>query len=223
LTCACPPPSVLDVRVPAGSRSPLEDFDRISASIAAQGWIEVPDFIGEDLVQALGTESLRLAEQGAFYDAAIGHDAQERVDGQVRADQISWLDTAGSSEAQRQCLARFEDLRLRLNRDLQLGLFEFECHFARYARGAFYRRHLDQFSRDSRRCLSVVLYLNAAWETHHGGALRLYLDRTPDAASVDITPVGGKLVLFLSERFPHEVLPATRERLSLTGWFKTRS
>jgi SM-20-related protein len=27
---------------------------------------------------------------------------------------------------------------------------------------------------------------------------------------------------FLSERIEHEVLPATRERLSITGWFRRR-
>jgi SM-20-related protein len=30
-------------------------------------------------------------------------------------------------------------------------------------------------------------------------------------------------VCFLSERFEHEVLPATRERLSIAGWFRRRS
>ena len=35
-------------------------------------------------------------------------------------------------------------------------------------------------------------------------------------------PEGGTLVCFLSDRFHHEVLPARRERLSITGWF-TRS
>jgi len=29
-------------------------------------------------------------------------------------------------------------------------------------------------------------------------------------------------VCFLSERFEHEVLPAKRERVALTGWFRRR-
>jgi SM-20-related protein len=37
-----------------------------------------------------------------------------------------------------------------------------------------------------------------------------------------VAPVGGTLVAFLSERFHHEVLPARRERYSLTGWFTRR-
>ena len=39
-------------------------------------------------------------------------------------------------------------------------------------------------------------------------------------ASGDITV--GTLVAFLSSQFEHEVLPATRERCSLTGWFRRR-
>ncbi|MCO6705038.1 2OG-Fe(II) oxygenase, partial [Streptomyces sp. CHB9.2] len=38
----------------------------------------------------------------------------------------------------------------------------------------------------------------------------------------DVLPLGGSLVCFLSGQLPHEVLPATRERLSLTGWFRRR-
>lgn len=38
----------------------------------------------------------------------------------------------------------------------------------------------------------------------------------------DLLPLAGRLVCFLSGDFPHEVLPARRERLSITGWFKKR-
>jgi SM-20-related protein len=37
-----------------------------------------------------------------------------------------------------------------------------------------------------------------------------------------VSPCAPTLVAFLSERFEHEVLPARRERLSLTGWFGRR-
>ena len=201
----------------------MEAFDYIGGRIASEGWVAVPGFIDDELMRTLGDDAARLAAKGEFHDAAIGSGAQQRIAGDVRADQILWLESSGTGDAQRECLARFEALRLRLNRDLQLGLFEFECHFARYAPGAFYRKHLDQFSRDSRRRLSAILYLNAGWGSEDGGELRLYLERKPESASVDIKPAGGTLVLFLSERFPHEVLPATRERLSLTGWFKSRA
>ena len=197
-------------------------LELISDRIERDGWVAIPSFIAPGMVDALGEECVRLAAQGSFHDAAIGSGADRKMAEDVRADQILWLEQSGSSEAQKECPDRFEELRLKLNRELQLGLFEFECHFARYTPGAFYRKHLDQFSRDSRRRLSSILYLNSNWQSEDGGELRLYLERKPVSGHVDIQPDGGTLVLFLSDRFPHEVLPAKRERLSLTGWFKTR-
>ena len=38
----------------------------------------------------------------------------------------------------------------------------------------------------------------------------------------DIEPVAGRLVLFLTERREHAVMPTRRPRLSLTGWFRSR-
>lgn len=197
-------------------------LELISDRIGRDGWVAIPSFIVPGMVAALGEECSRLAAQGSFHDAAIGSGADRQIAGDVRADQILWLEQSGSSEAQKECLDRFEEMRLKLNRELQLGLFEFECHFARYTPGAFYRKHLDQFSRDSRRRLSSILYLNSNWQSDDGGELRLYLERKPVSGHVDIRPDGGTLVLFLSDRFPHEVLPAKRERFSMTGWFKTR-
>ena len=37
-----------------------------------------------------------------------------------------------------------------------------------------------------------------------------------------VSPVGGTLVIFKSAVFAHQVLSASRERLSLTGWFLRR-
>ena len=149
---------------------------------------------------------------------AWGAGAGHRLHGDVRGDHIAWLEPPGATAAQRICLEQFETLRLALNRELQLGLLDFECHFAMYPPGAFYRRHLDRFATDDRRALSCVLYLNEAWQAEDGGALRLYL---PDRHR-DVLPRAGTLVAFLSERVEHEVLPAQRERLSLTGWFRRR-
>jgi SM-20-related protein len=115
-------------------------------------------------------------------------------------------------------LQQFEQLRRTLNQELLLGLFEFECHLSMYQPGARYARHLDQFRDDDRRRVSCVLYLNENWCTADGGELRIYADGTYR----DVLPQGGTLVIFLSQQFEHEVLPAHRERYSLTGWFKLR-
>ena len=37
-----------------------------------------------------------------------------------------------------------------------------------------------------------------------------------------VYPLPGQLVIFQSREIEHEVRPARRNRLSLTGWLKTR-
>ena len=113
-----------------------------------------------------------------------------------------------------------ETLRIALNRELFLGLDEYESHFAFYAPGASYMQHRDRFRDDDSRTVSVIVYLNADWLPEHGGALRLH----PEGLSTrDISPVGSRIAVFLSADMLHEVLPATRDRLSLTGWFRRRA
>jgi SM-20-related protein len=112
-----------------------------------------------------------------------------------------------------------ERLRFALNETTFLGLFAFEGHYALYPPGAFYRRHRDRFRDDDARVVSCVLYLNQAWTAADGGALRIHLSRTN---ARDVLPIGGTLVCFLADQYEHEVLPATRERLSIAGWFRRR-
>ncbi len=96
-----------------------------------------------------------------------------------------------------------------------------ELHYAVYPPGAGYQRHLDRFRDDDRRTLTVILYLNPPdWSEEDGGQLLFWPN--PDGAPHVIQPLGGALVTFLSERFWHEVTPARRERISLTGWFRRR-
>jgi SM-20-related protein len=40
------------------------------------------------------------------------------------------------------------------------------------------------------------------------------------SSETKVTPLMGTLVLFLSEDFPHEVLPATRDRYAIAGWYR---
>jgi len=123
-----------------------------------------------------------------------------------------------------------EELRLSLNRHLYLGLFGLESHLAIYPAGAFYKRHLDCFATPDankpQRKISCIVYLNREWHDEDGGQLRLYLNQADEfnqEKSVDIYPHAGRAVIFLSDTFYHEVIPATRERISLTGWFFTRA
>jgi SM-20-related protein len=105
---------------------------------------------------------------------------------------------------------------------LFLGIFEFEGLLSIYPPGCYYRKHLDQYQDNGQRIVTCILYLNHNWRSVDGGQLRLYTDPVDETRFEDILPIGGRLVTFLSSRFQHSVIPSRRERLSITGWFKTR-
>ena len=193
--------------------------ESVAEALAERGWATVSDFLPAVTWRALAAEVRAAHASGSLRAAGVGRGEGYRLASDVRGDQIRWLDATSASPAQRETLARLDQLRATLNRELQLGLFEFEGHFALYPAGAAYRRHRDQHRGSQARVLSCVVYLNAFWKAEQGGVLRLYLDKQ---GQCDVPPEGGTLVCFLSERFWHEVLPAARERLSLTGWFRRR-
>lgn len=124
-----------------------------------------------------------------------------------------------ATRRQRAWLDRMEALRRAVNQHLYLGLFDLESHLAVYPAGSFYCTHLDRFADARHRVVTVLLYLNDSWREQDGGALRLYLEEADRAPLRDVLPRGGTLVAFLADAFPHEVLPATRERPSVVGWF----
>jgi SM-20-related protein len=190
----------------------------IADGLEGPGFAVVPGFLAGAQVAALARTARAHRAAGGFRPAAVGSGARRQVCPGVRGDQIFWL-SQPTEEPETRLLQCFETLRLALNRELALGLFEFECHFALYPPGAAYARHLDRLVNDERRVVSCVVYLNHDWSACDGGQLRLYAG----AQTVDVLPEGGTLVAFLSERFWHEVLPAGRERLSLTGWFRRRA
>ncbi|KDP84674.1 2OG-Fe(II) oxygenase [Cupriavidus sp. SK-3] len=196
-----------------------EYYRRIVDAIHDHGWSEQDNFLPPDLTLALALECAALAAAATLTMARVGHGAAGSLQRDVRGDRIQWLE-AGQSEARDRYLAIMEVLRIALNRGLFLGLEEYESHFAYYAPGASYLRHRDQFRDDDSRTVSVIIYLNADWLPEHGGALRLH----PEGLSTqDISPVGSRIAVFLSADMLHEVLPATRDRMSLTGWFRRRS
>jgi SM-20-related protein len=192
---------------------------RVCASIADARFAIVHDFLPAPIVASLAAEARRRDASGDFRAARIGRgkDRVERSD--IRGDRTLWLDEQAPAPAEIALWHTLETLRVALNESAYLGLFAFEGHYALYPSGAFYRRHRDRFRDDDARVLSCVIYLNEAWTTADGGVLRLHVS-AGDAR--DILPIGGTLVCFLADRYEHEVLPAGRERLAITGWFRRR-
>ncbi|MEX3774442.1 2OG-Fe(II) oxygenase [Pseudomonas sp. MYb118] len=191
---------------------------RIVDDLAEHGWSQQNIFLPLDLTRALAAECRKRAAEGDLAPAGVGRGSTTEIREAIRGDKIQWIEP-GQAAACDSYLALMDSLREAINRGLYLGLEDFECHFALYPPGAFYLKHLDRFRDDDRRAVSAVLYLNDAWLPQEGGQLRMYL---ADRGEYDVQPTGGCLVVFLSGEVPHEVLPATRDRLSLTGWFRRR-
>jgi SM-20-related protein len=200
-------------------------FDAANAqlilSLMARDWAVCEKFIDIERVAALRAEAEALRAQGVFRAAGVGQGVHHRND--IRGDQVLWLDAEKMPQAQRFVNAELEGLRQAINAATYLGLYEFEGHFAAYAPGTSYTRHLDQFQQSQDRLVSMVLYLNVDWADDDGGELRLYVDGLENERVVSMSPRAGTLVCFLSARIPHEVLPARRTRLSFSGWFRRRS
>jgi SM-20-related protein len=198
-----------------------QQLEEILANLADQGWCVLPDFLPPETVAALRAECLARHDAGAFHRAGVGA-GQAAMVSEVRGDRILWVETTDEHPAVQAYLVATDTLMQAVNRDFFLGLHELEAHFSVYHEGAFYKKHLDRFRDDDRRTLTAIVYLNEAWTESDGGLLRLWTDPSGEGETVVIAPEGGKLVVFLSELYWHEVLPARRTRLALTGWFKRR-
>lgn len=164
----------------------------------------------------IGCATARRA-RGDFRVARIGAAAQLQRHDDIRGDSTCWLEEP-LFDPERELLGAVEHLRLSLNQETFLGLFDHELHYACYPPGAGYARHVDQpWGRNQRR-VSFILYLNEAWHPGDGGELRIFDER----GHRDIEPVAGRLVCFLTEGREHAVLPTQVERLSISGWFRGR-
>lgn len=194
-------------------------FGLIADDIEKQGYsIQVaalPDEISTLLFacqQSLNSKS--------YTDAGIGRTEGFARDGLVRTDRICWItDETVAGGKWLDWVSGFQGF---LNRRLYLGLFSFESHFAHYSPGDYYKRHYDAFRGAANRVLSIVIYLNPEWGDADCGELVLYRDDL-DGEGIRILPRSGTMVVFLSETFPHEVLPAARDRYSVAGWFRVNT
>lgn len=174
-------------------------------------------FLDEALTRELRAVLAARDRRGEFRQAAVGAGAHRAVRPSVRGDRIHWL-SAPYEPAERRVLDGLEALRLGLNEQAGLGLFDLECHYAIYPPGARYARHRDRSPAGAERVVSIVLYLGEAWSAGDGGELVLYGE-----PPVTVAPVPGTLVAFASADLEHEVLPTRIERRSLTGWYRRRA
>ncbi|HHC6501324.1 TPA: 2OG-Fe(II) oxygenase [Vibrio parahaemolyticus] len=187
-------------------------MNKLIDALATDGYYIWDDFLSEDEVT-----QLRDCIPDNWKKARIGrNDDVTRIES-IRSDKIQWLKPA-MSQPIANYLSKMEEIRQEVNRHFFLGLFEYEAHFAKYEKGDFYQKHLDCFKGNENRRLTTVFYMNESWSEEDAGELVVYDLNDKEIAT--IPPRGGRLLVFLSEQFPHEVLPTNAERFSIAGWFR---
>ena len=211
-------------------------FENLLGSLAdqlvASGFAVIDNFLSRNEVALLQEEFANLKQERAFRDAATGHRAlptaqnhapidvkKQALRPMFRTDKTLWFEEEELTGACRALWEKLEQLKIYFNQNLMLGLWDIEGHFAEYAEGGFYTRHLDAFAENNSRVISVVLYLNDGWNVDDGGALILY---PLGSKAQKVPPSAGKLVCFMSETIEHEVQVCIRLRRSFSAWFRRR-
>ena len=186
-------------------------YEHITDALVNHGYVVIEDALNAALAPKLFVE----AKEEQNYKVA-GVSTASEIDTNRRRDKIHWIDA--ESEATQEYLGFANGLREYLNRSLYLGLGYYEAHFAVYQKGDFYEKHLDAFKNSKNRVVTTVYYLNDGWREEDGGELLIY-DKEGNFIK-KVYPNANTLVVFMSEEFPHEVLPAGKERYSIAGWFR---
>ena len=188
-------------------------YEKITNALVTDGYIVI-----ENALDAKMTQNLLLYAQSLtqLKQAGISSSSDLHIDSQRRRDKTKWLEE--DNAVQSEFLTFASELKTYLNRALYLGLNDYESHFAIYEKGDFYETHLDAFKNSKNRVVTTVYYLNEEWNETNGGELIVYNEENEFLAKV--TPNANTLVVFMSEKFPHEVLPAKKTRYSIAGWFR---
>ena len=175
------------------------------------------DFLPFDLAAQLKLNLETLYQQKALKAAGIGNDRLLNRDEKIRRDKIFWLDKKDKNLHEENFFSIIDAFVLYLNSTCFTGIKSYEFHYALYEKGAFYKKHLDQFKTDNGRAFSMIIYLNEGWKVEDGGELKIY--QTTEIQL--IAPENQKCVFFKSNELEHEVLLTNVSRMSITGWLKT--
>lgn len=178
----------------------------------------IDHFIDEPVIRKLVNWSDKILSEGEFKEAKISGD--KLLNQEIRGDLTYWPDPISPSVEWIDIKKILDKLQLELNQRYFLGIKQYECHLAYYPVGTFYKKHIDRLKSDSSRIFTFIIYLNDNWKEGDGGELVIYDKKGNEIQR--ILPLGGRFVGFMSDEFPHEVLPAKRARMSFTGWMHNK-
>ncbi|MFK5938440.1 MAG: 2OG-Fe(II) oxygenase [Sulfurimonas sp.] len=188
-------------------------YETITDTLVSDGYIIIQNALPQELSHKL---LLIAQDKKGYKKAGISGGSSFHIDASKRSDKTKWIDE--DKYAQSDYLAFMDGLRVYLNHSLYLGLTYYESHFAIYDKGDFYEKHLDAFKNSKNRVVTTVYYLNEDWNENNGGELTIYDSHNNKLTTV--SPKANTLVVFMSDKFPHEVLKASKKRHSIAGWFR---
>ncbi len=178
---------------------------------------ESDDFLDQALASQLKVKLLQLLGDQQFKTAGVGSNEQRVTQTSIRSDVIYWLSREHDDIHENQFFDFMDEFVSYLNRTCYTGITNYEFHYAYYAEGSSYQRHLDQFKDNQDRAFSMIMYLNEDWVIADGGQLCIYHANSEQL----ISPTSGKCVFFKSSEIEHEVLLSHKPRMSITGWLRT--
>ena len=184
------------------------NYDKLFSDLYSQGFFVQEHAFSSAFCHELITDLCHLEVKAA------GVGAKKEVNPAIRQDKIKWLEGTESS-AVSEYFRKIQDLQQALKEKTYLPLVGFECHYARYDTGGFYKPHYDNVQGKNNRLLTAILYLNETWCEQHGGELVAY----PSENNIfKVKPKAGTFLIFDSAALLHEVQPAFATRQSITGW-----
>ncbi|HEX9509197.1 MAG TPA: 2OG-Fe(II) oxygenase [Puia sp.] len=173
-------------------------------------------FLSEALVGHLAGNLTRLYDEKLLLTGGTSNEESPVFNKLLRNDVIYWLDRKHDNPYENEFLTLIETFISYLNSTCYTGITGYEFHYTLYEKGAFYKRHLDQFRNNSSRQYSMIIYLNSHWKDSDGGQLLIH----QKGKAYALSPTSGKSVFFKSSELEHEVLMTNKPRMSITGWLK---
>lgn len=176
------------------------------------------DFIQPSTIIGLMDNIQRLSDSEKMQSSGFGNKLDFQKDQSFRGDQINWIEEKSTNPFEMIYLKKIAHFIMYLNKTCFTSINSFESHYSTYEKSRVYKRHLDQFKNENGRKFSIVLYLNQDWKEEDGGLLSMYPKM---GKQINLSPLGGRLVLFRSDEMEHEVHASfTRSRNSIAGWLK---
>lgn len=198
---------------------PPFNWSKMIDDLADNGLYINTQFLPKNLTPTFDQWFDEAKKQKLFRPAKIGATQQSNLNSTIRSDLIHWIEQF--PQALNFIPSFLTDFQAYTNSQLFLNLKRYELHLSSYQEGSFYKTHIDRSQfQNQNRILTIILYLNPDWSDENGGHLVIYSPQDSTKVLLKIKPEFGTLVVFRSELFPHEVLPAKKERRALTGWFR---